>query len=171
LLLINLYNIPKWLASYALIVSVLFVSLSVQAGTISGKVISIADGDTLTILDHSKRQIKIRLAAIDAPERSQPFGNRSRQSLSDICHQKLADVAVVDTDRYGRSVGVVSCEGVQANEAQVQSGMAWVYRKHAKGFAHLHGLEDKAKAARRGLWSDPSPVPPWEWRRAKRNAT
>jgi endonuclease YncB( thermonuclease family) len=136
-----------------------------HADTLSGRVVGIADGDTLTILGVSKVQHKIRLAAIDAPEKSQAFGNKSKQALSDLCFDKHASIKVVDTDRYGRTVGEVTCAGNNANEAMVRSGMAWVYRKYAKGYPGLYKLEEEAKAAKRGLWADSNPVPPWEWRK------
>lgn len=143
-------------------------STTLQADTIAGSVIGISDGDTLTILDSSKIEHKVRLAAIDAPEKSQPFGQKSKQVMLDLCYRKQASVVIIDVDRYGRSVGEVTCSGVYANEAMLRQGMAWVYRKYAKGYGHFYKVEDEAKSSRRGLWSDASPVAPWEWRKAKR---
>lgn len=140
----------------------------VHAETITGRVVGIADGDTLTILDSSNTQHKIRLAAIDAPEKAQAFGEKGKQVLSDLCYGKQAIVEVVDTDRYNRSVGVVNCAGIKANESMIRSGHAWVYRKYAEGFGYLYPLEEAARAATLGLWSDHDPMPPWEWRKAKR---
>lgn len=142
-------------------------SPTLQADTINGSVIGIADGDTLTILDGSYSEHKVRLAAIDAPEKAQPFGQKSKQAMSDLCYRKQATVVVIDTDRYGRSVGEVTCDGVYANEAMLQQGMAWVYRKYAKGYGHFYRVEDEAKSLGRGLWADANPVAPWEWRKAK----
>lgn len=156
--------VDRWLLFALFIV----FPLEAYSDSISGEVVSIADGDTLTILDSSKTQHKIRLAAIDAPEKAQPFGQKSKQALSDICFSKQASIKVVDTDRYGRTVGEITCSGTNANELMVRSGFAWVYRKYAKGYGHLYALEEKAKTSKLGLWSDPSPVPPWEWRKAKR---
>lgn len=129
-----------------------------------GKVVSVSDGDTLTVLDRGNRQYKIRLSAIDAPEKNQRFGIRSKQALSSLCFGKEARVTPLKEDRYGRTVADVDCGGRNANEEQIISGMAWVYRKYAKGYGHLYHLEDEAKAGRRGLWVDLEPVPPWEWR-------
>lgn len=143
-------------------------SFPVRAESISGKVISIADGDTLTILDNYNTQTRVRLAAIDAPEKAQAFCQRGKQELSDICFGKQAAIKVVDTDRYGRSVGEVECDGIKANEAMVRSGLAWVYRKYAKGYDYLYAIEDEAKSAKRGLWADSNPTPPWEWRKKMR---
>ena len=154
------FTLPALVFATTLLASALCV-----ADTLVGRVVSIAEGDTLTILDESKVQHKIRLAAIDAPEKSQAFGNKSKQALSDLCFDKQASIEVVDTDRYGRTVGEVTCAGTNANEAMVRSGMAWVYRKYAKAYPGLYKLEDEAKAAKRGLWAESNPVPPWEWRK------
>ncbi len=135
--------------------------------TINGRVIGVSDGDTLNLLDSSNTQFKIRLAAIDAPEKAQAFGQRAKQKLFDLCYGKRASVQVVSIDRYGRTVGDVDCAGINANEVMVQSGFAWVYRKYDKGHEHLYGLEEEARNARRGLWADPNPIAPWDWRKSK----
>ena len=93
-----------------------------QAATFSGKVVGIADGDTLTVLNENKQQVKIRLAEIDAPESKQPFGARSKQSLSELCFGKRAEVTPRATDRYKRTVARVKCAGVDANAEQVNRG-------------------------------------------------
>lgn len=139
------------------------------AETISGKVIAISDGDTLTLLINGNRQIKIRLAAIDAPENSQAYGNRAKQQLSDLCFAKNATLKVVSTDRYGRTVGDIYCAGSNANLEMVKSGLAWVFRKYDKGFEYLYESEEEAKTAKRGLWADPNPIAPWDWRQSKRS--
>ncbi len=151
-----------------LMAAALWLPINACAETLYGRVVGVSDGDTLTILTNSKSQVKIRLAAIDAPEKSQAFGSQSKQALSDTCFGKAASIEIVDTDRYGRTVGVVTCDGVRANDAQVSAGMAWVYRKYAEGFGHLYKLEEGARASQIGLWRDKNPTPPWEWRKAKR---
>lgn len=138
-----------------------------QAATISGRVVSVTDGDTLTVLDRANTQHKIRLSEIDAPERRQPYGQRSRQTLADLCFRKTAEVLPVAIDRYRRTVARVSCDGVDANAFQVRAGMAWVYERYATGRA-LHRLQDVARSGRIGLWQDASPIPPWAWRRKPR---
>jgi micrococcal nuclease len=117
----------------------------------------------LTVLEN-KKSVKIRLANIDAPERAQAFGNRSRQFLSDLCFGKDAKYDVQDTDRYGRLVATVWCDDINANRKQVELGMAWVYPKYNKDIM-IPALQDQAFSARRGLWADALPVPPWEWRK------
>jgi len=99
-----------------------------------------------------------------APEKKQPFGTRSRQSLGELCHEKRAEVRVTDVDRYKRIVGRVSCAGVDANAAQVRRGMAWVYDRYAKDKT-LYRLQDEARSGGRGLWADRHPVAPWDWRK------
>lgn len=137
------------------------------AALIVGLVVAIADGDTLTVLNGDFQQVKVRLAEIDAPEKKQPFGARSRQSLGELCHEKRAEVRVTDVDRrYKRIVGRVSCAGVDANAAQVRRGMAWVYDRYAQDKT-LYRLQDEARAAGLGLWADRDPVAPWDWRRRR----
>ena len=133
-------------------------------------VIAIADGDTLTVLCRDNQQIKIRLAEIDAPEKSQPFGKRSKQSLSDMCFQKQAEIRPQTKDRYGRTVARIICDGTDANAEQVKRGMAWVYDKYVKDRS-LYALQDEARASRVGLWADADPVKPWEYRKARKRAS
>lgn len=128
----------------------------------TGRVVSIADGDTLTVLV-DRQQVKVRLVEIDAPEKSQAFGTRSKQSLSDMCFDKQAQVQDKGKDRYGRTLGRAYCVGVDANAEQVKRGVAWVYDKYVTDHS-LYRLQDEAKEEKRGLWIDPNPMPPWEWR-------
>lgn len=141
----------------------LLFSLPAVADTISGRVIGISDGDTLKLLDANNNTIKVRLAEIDAPEKKQPFGARSKESLSDLCYDKAATADIQAKDRYGRTVARIKCDGVDANAAQISRGMAWVYDKYVKDKS-LYQLQDEARTARLGLWSDSEPTPPWEWR-------
>lgn len=136
-------------------------------------VVAIADGDTLTArcptedAAHPYQQVKVRLAAIDAPEKAQPFGQRSRQHLADLCFKTEATITPKTKDRYGRTVADVQCRGQDAGTAQVQAGMAWVYDRYAKGYGHLYPLQEAARDAQRGLWSEAA-VPPWGWRKKQR---
>lgn len=129
------------------------------------KVIGITDGDTLTLLV-DQRPLKVRLANIDAPETRQPFGARARQHLSTLCFGKDAEYEPQDVDRYGRTVAVVYCDGIEANRAQVANGSAWVYPKYNRD-PSLPQLERESREMRRGLFADSEPVRPWDWRRAK----
>ncbi len=144
-----------------------------QAATITGRVVGVSDGDTITVLDANRTQYKIRLAGIDAPESKQAFGSRSKQNLSDLVFGKDVAVEWDKRDRYQRVVGVVLVDGHDVNLEQVRAGMAWWYRQYAKEQTLddrrlYEQAENGAKAARRGLWVDANPVPPWEWRRTKR---
>ena len=135
---------------------------------LSGRVVGISDGDTLTLLDSSNTQYKVRLNAIDAPESGQPFGQASKTALSDICYNTTATVKYVDTDRYGRTVGDVTCNGISANEGMVIRGLAWVYDKYATNYEYLYPMQESAKSSKLGLWADPNAIPPWDWRAGKR---
>lgn len=151
--------------SYGLNIYISFVlafSLSANAD-FGGSVVSIADGDTITVLVERK-QIKVRLVEIDAPEKAQAFGARSKHSLSDMCFGKAALIKEKSKDRYGRTLGRVFCDGIDVNAEQVRRGMAWVYDKYVTDHS-LYPLQDEARTARRGLWYDPDPMPPWNWRR------
>ena len=127
-------------------------------------VVAITDGDTLKVHCRDQPQLVIRISAIDAPEKRQAWGQRSKQSLSTLCFQQQATLKVIAKDRFGRSVADVLCQGEDAGEHQVRTGMAWVFDRYAKGHGHLYPLQDAARGAGRGLWGDGSQVPPWEWR-------
>jgi len=140
-----------------------------QAATITGKVVAVADGDTITVLDANKVQHKIRLGGIDAPEKAQPYGQTSKQSLSDLVYGKTVTVGTDKTDHYGREVGKVQVDGVDANLEQVRRGLAWHYKAYQREQSPEDRLayaaaEKDAAAARLGLWQDAVPVAPWEWR-------
>jgi endonuclease YncB( thermonuclease family) len=137
---------------------------------LEGEVIKIADGDTLTLLTSDKRQVKVRLAEIDAPERGQPYGQKAKQALADKVFRQMVTVEIVDRDRYGREVGKIYLDGDNVNMQMVAEGHVWVYRQYSKDPALLE-LEAAAKEAGSGLWALPESgrIPPWEWRRGVRN--
>lgn len=134
-------------------------------------VVGISDGDTLTgrcTLEGGQAEtVKIRLAEIDAPEKGQAFGDRSKEHLSKLCFGRQAHVQVDTTDRYGRSIAHVQCDGRDAGAEQVRSGMAWVFDQYVRDTS-LYRLQDTARRNQEGLWRDASPVSPWAWRKAKR---
>lgn len=135
---------------------------------ISGKVVRIADGDTLTVLPADRKQVRVRLAEIDAPETGQAFGRKSKDALRDMCARGgMTEVHVQDIDRYGRVIGRVYCSGVDTSAEQVRHGMAWVYDNYVRD-KRLYKLQDSARASGIGLWSDPAPTQPWRWRRGER---
>lgn len=135
---------------------------------LTGTVVGVSDGDTLTILTGDRKEIRIRLAEIDAPEKSQPFGTVAKRSLSDLAFNKAVKVEVKNIDRYGRTVGRVYIGEIDVSGEQIKRGMAWVYRKYTRD-PSLLSLEEDARAAKRGLWSDHNPTPPWEFRHATRD--
>ena len=134
-------------------------------------VIGITDGDTIKVRcgdPGAYQQLTVRLAAIDAPERGQPFGTASRQSLSALCFNQRASLRARAHDRYGRVVADVTCAGKDAGSAMVAGGMAWVYERYAHQAqdVELFAGQANARAAGLGLWSDADPVPPWTWRKS-----
>ncbi|MFY9327995.1 MAG: thermonuclease family protein [Georgfuchsia sp.] len=151
-----------------------WMGLLLQAGqiladTITGRVVGVSDGDTITVLDSSKKQHKIRLAGIDAPESKQAFGQASKKHLSDLVFNRDVTLYCGKTDKYRREVCVAMVDGQDANLAQVKAGMAWWYRAYAKEQipehrAQYQGAEMNAQRQRIGLWHDADPVAPWEWR-------
>ena len=148
--------------------SILFINLAWAADTITGKVVSIADGDTITVLDSSKTQHKIRLYGIDCPESHQDFGQKAKEFTSGLVFGQNVEVKVMDTDRYGRSVGVVSIGSKTLNEELLKNGMAWYYGQYCKTSfcSQWSQYQEDAKNKKIGLWSMANPTPPWEFRRA-----
>jgi endonuclease YncB( thermonuclease family) len=152
------------------------------AATLAGRVIGVHDGDTITVLDASKKQHRIRLAGIDAPESKQAFGARSKQSLSDMVYGKDVRADCPKIDRYGRQVCKVwvrpadcpQCgETLDVSYAQISAGLAWWYRAYAKEQSpedrgRYESEENEARLRKRGLWVDDAPIPPWEWRQKSR---
>ena len=135
---------------------------------ITGRVVRVADGDTISVLDASNTQHKIRFHGIDTPERDQPHGPAAYRTLSDMLAGETVGIVVIDTDEYGRTVGVVYLEDVNVNLELVKAGHAWWYRQYAGRDGELRAAEQEARQARLGLWADAEPVPPWDWRRGKR---
>ena len=135
---------------------------------LSGRVIGVADGDTFTLLLAESRQVRVRLAQIDAPERAQAWSGRSREMLSGLLESGPVRVRIEDTDRYGRSIGQVYAGDVDVNLAMVERGGAWAYRRYMRDPA-FERAEAGARRERRGLWSMPEReiVAPWEFRRER----
>jgi endonuclease YncB( thermonuclease family) len=164
----------RWTIVAAVAVALwLFYALSASAEELSGKVVSVADGDTITVLSPSNKQHKVRLAGIDAPEKAQLYGQKSRESLASMVAGRQVIVEWHKRDQYGRLVGKVIANSHDVGLVQIERGMAW----HYKTYEREQRLEDaqiyadaeiEAKVVRRGLWADLKPVPPWEWRRAQR---
>ena len=160
----------------------LMVGIGASAEMLTGRVVGVADGDTITVLDANREQHKIRLGGIDAPEKAQPFGQRSKESLSAMVFGKEVDVQWNKRDHYQRIVGKVwvqpvSCptcpKTLDAGLAQLTLGLAWWYQKYAKeqspeDAGRYEFAEQEARAKRAGLWADGQPIPPWDWRKGGR---
>ena len=142
----------------------LLLAVAPALADVRGRVVSVHDGDTLTVLVE-RRQLKVRLTDIDAPELKQPFGTRSRQSLAELCFGKEASLDVRGQDRYQRTLATVTCAGTDANAEQVRRGYAWTYTRYARADSPLIAIQSEARSAHRGLWADPAAVAPWDWRR------
>ena len=157
----------KLLLSFLLIFSVCTASAS---KIIQGKVVSVADGDTITVLDAEKTQHKIRLQGIDAPEKAQAFGAKSKQALYEMVHGKTVQVSFEKSDKYGRILGKVLLDGQDICHQQIRAGLAWHYKKYqnqqplADRDAYS-ASETEANNEKLGLWSDPRPVAPWDFRK------
>jgi len=137
---------------------------------IFGRVVSVKDGDTIHVLQFNQKSpllFKIRLAHIDAPEKSQPFGKQAKLVLSSLCANKNVRVDLIAQDRYGRYVGVVWDQSTNINLEMVKLGHAWWYFHYSKN-QEYKSAEENAKKWKKGLWSMPDPMPPWIFRREKR---
>lgn len=158
-----------------LLASILALGLSAgaAAAVLAGNVVAVTDGDTIKVLDAGKVEHVVRLSSIDAPEKKMPFGQRSKQHLSNLVYGKWVEVEGEKNDRYGRLVGKVLVNGTDANLVQVQAGMAWHYKQYEREQAASDRrayaeAEIKAATAKKGLWADRHPVAPWDWRKERR---
>jgi endonuclease YncB( thermonuclease family) len=134
-------------------------------------VVSVADGDTLVVADGEHR-VTLRLAEIDAPERTQPYSQAARRNLLDLCKAaKSVRFEPVATDRYGRTVAHVWCDDVHVNWSQVEAGLAWCFLKYLQAPDSCLPREESARAERRGLWREPNPTAPWTFREMKRGGS
>lgn len=147
-------------------------SMPAQAEALSGRIVAISDGDTLTLLTPEKTQVKIRLAEIDAPEKGQPYGEKSKQILSGLVFGKEVSVQSQSKDRYGRVLGRVFIDGIDVNLRLVEQGAAWAYDQYLTD-QNIKKAETSARESNIGLWALEADqiVPPWEWRRSIKGPT
>lgn len=153
-----------------LITSCLTVCLysSLSASDLTVAVIAVLDGDTIEIL-HNQRPERVRLHGIDCPEKGQAYGNKAKQAASALVFGKEVVLQAYGKDRYGRTIAdVLLLDGTNVNHELVKDGWGWWYRKYAPDDRELERLEQDAREAKKGLWADSEPIPPWEWRKAKR---
>jgi endonuclease YncB( thermonuclease family) len=137
------------------------------AEPVEWRVVNVADGDTITCLDDGKTQHRIRIDGIDAPERGQPFGNVARDRMAALAKGKTATIHGHGNDRYGRLLAAVEVDGDDLGRRLVAEGLAWHYVQFNND-PRLAAAEKAARAAKRGLWADAKPVPPWEYRASER---
>ena len=136
-----------------------------------GKVVGISDGDTITVLRNDRQPVKIRLYGIDCPEKRQAWGGRAKEATAELCYGKVVEVHEMGIDRYGRTVAIVILpDGASLQEKLVGSALAWIWPRYCKEAVCLDWmeLEEKAEAAKIGLWQDEDPIPPWEWRHTRK---
>ncbi|MBQ7652287.1 MAG: thermonuclease family protein [Victivallales bacterium] len=132
-------------------------------------VVAVFDGDTIRVLDAQRMQHKIRLDAIDAPETGQAYGTQAKKYLSSLVVGREVRIVYTEKDRYGRILGTVFIGNNNVNLMVVEAGYAWHYVYFAKDKLEYAAAEARAKKSRRGLWADTRPpLPPWDYRKAKK---
>ncbi len=148
----------------------IFGIASLAQADFSGAVVGVLDGDTIEVL-HDGVAERIRLQGIDCPEKRQAFGQKAKEATAQLVFGRTVTVRTAGRDKYNRTLADIFIAGGRVlNQDLVRDGMCWWYRKYAPDDAVLEKLETEARTARRGLWSDPRPVPPWEWRKLKQGA-
>jgi len=132
-------------------------------------VVGVTDGDTIKVM-RAHKEVKVRLYGIDCPERGQPFSRKAKEFTSDMVFGKIVEVHRMDTDRYGRTVALVAVDEQLLNEELVKAGYAWVYDFYCSESIceSWKAFQQRAKFSKKGIWSEPNPVPPWEFRRKNR---
>ena len=149
------------------VLAALFLAHTAHAD-FSGPVIRVLDGDTIEVL-HNNRAERIRLNGIDCPEKGQAYGKRAKQAASELVFGKEVTLQTHGKDKYGRTIAdVLLPDGTNINHELVKEGWCWWYQRYAPENVILAELQQRARKAGRGLWADPNPIPPWEWRRNKR---
>ena len=154
----------------ALLVAIAGPSIGI---VLHGRIVGVVDGDTADLITPERNLVRIRLSGIDAPEKHQPFGNVAKKALSDLAFGRSVRVEGGKQDRYGRLIGKIVVNGADVNLQMVKRGYAWHYIKYAKeqpteDRALYSAAEALARAGRLGIWENKEPIPPWEFRSAKR---
>ena len=151
-----------------ILLSLLLLTLSLFSAEIIGKVVGVSDGDTITVSDDMDQgNFRIRLDKIDAPEKKQAFGNKAKQYLSSLIFGKKVSIRYKSIDRYSRISGVVFLDGTEINLVMVQNGYAWHYSYFDKTPAYIEA-EKQARAEKKGLWQDPNPINPYQFRKSQK---
>ena len=150
-----------------LLLVALLVPTIVWAADYTGRVVGIINGDTLEVL-HNQHPERIRLSSIDCPEKGQAYGTRAKQAASELVLGGEVRLQTHVKDKYGRTLAdVLLLDGTNVNQTLVEDGWCWWYRKYAPDDTVLEGLEKEAREAQKGLWADPQPMPPWQWRKRR----
>lgn len=151
---------------FVLLFFLIFTGCATSAQT--GKVVSVKDGDTIEMLMNG-RAVRIRLFGVDAPEKGQPFGEKARQYASELCFGKTVRMEKRSKDQYGRIVAEIYLpDGTSLNHRLVAAGFAWQYTQFSKS-PELARAQEKARLEKKGLWADPRPIAPWNWRKQHRH--
>lgn len=133
--------------------------------TLTGRIVGVKDGDTVVVLDSLNHQTTLRLAEVDCPEKSQPFGTKAKQFTSDQIYRKEIKYIVTDIDRYGRSIAMIYYDDNKYLSAElIKNGLGWHYKRYSVS-EELANFENSARLQKIGLWYDKNPIEPWEWRR------
>lgn len=160
-------RLVQWVG-YFLLATLFWACAEKKEAANMGEVVRIADGDTFTLLMAGNMQVKVRLHGIDCPERAQPYGTAARKALGDMLEEHRVRIEEQDRDRYGRSVAIAyTDDGLNINETLLKNGFAWHYTDYDKN-PEWDKLEASARNQRLGLWQEPNPTPPWEFRKVKR---
>lgn len=144
---------------------ILFLSITVYSQ--SGRVVKIKDGDTIVVLDSLNNQTTIRLAEVDCPESSQPFGKNAKVFTTGQVAMKNVTYEIVTIDQYGRTVAKVFFSGKYLSEEIIKNGFGWHYKKYSNS-KKLAALEQLAQENKKGLWIDSQAIAPWEYRQIKK---
>lgn len=166
----------KKLVKYLLLLSLFTAFYLLQTASIShaweGRVVNVADGDTVTVLNSQNQTTKIRLYGIDTPEKNQAYGQKAKEFTLSMVKDQIVDIEPIDIDRYGRTVGIVKIGGTTLNEELLKSGFAWLYDYYChKNFCGAwKQLEQQAKVSQIGLWADPHAQAPWDFRHGEKNS-
>lgn len=154
--------------TFGLLMSLMMGASACWADTrYEGQVVRVLDGDTIDVLSGASQRQRVRLANIDAPEKGQPFGQKSKQNLLKLVAGKSVEIVQTGRDQYGRDIARVLVNGREANVEQVRAGLAWVYSRYNQD-PKLPSIEKEARVQRTGLWADPYPEAPWNFRRKTR---
>lgn len=145
-----------------------FLAASLSAQTITGSIVGVTDGDTVKVLNAEMKLTTVRLWGIDAPEKNQAFGAKSKAILSELVFRKTVRVEIQNVDRYKRAVGKIYLNDNDVNVQMIEKGYAWWYRQYAKKAVAYQVAEEKARNGKVGLWADKNPIEPWNFRKVKK---